>query len=235
MDGGFGQYVKAKPRMLYKLKAGIPDIHGSLVEVLGIGFHAINRANLKENDHIAIWGTGKVGHCILQAAKTRTTGNIFLIDIIEERLKIAKKAYPDVITINAVREDPVKVIKALTKGEGVDIAFEAVGHDASHGSTINPVRGCIHVIRGAGRVVVLGLGDDPSPVVFKELIWKEASIIASRVSHGEFSEVIKNLEKGTLKPDFLISDILKANEVQRAFELLENEPEKHLKILLDLD
>lgn len=235
MDGGFGQYVKAKPNMLYKLKPSIPDVYGSLVEVLGIGFHAINRADLHEKDNIAIWGTGKVGHCILQAAKTITYGKIFLIDIIDERLKIAENAYPDVITINALKEDPISIIKEQTGGEGVDIAFEAVGHDASHGSTLNPVRGCIHVIRGAGRVVVLGLGDDPSPILFKELIWKEAMIVASRVSHGEFSRVIENLEKGTLNPDFLISDIFKANEVQKAFELLESEPEKHLKILLDMD
>jgi threonine dehydrogenase-like Zn-dependent dehydrogenase len=234
MDGGFGQYVVAKPHMLYRLTDRIPDKFGSLVEVLGIGFHSVNRAEVQKDDDIAIWGTGKVGNCILQAVKIRTEGQVFLIDLIDDRLKIAKNAYPEVTTINALKQDPLEVIREKTDGKGVDIAFEAVGHDTSNGLTLNPVRGCINIIRGAGKVVVLGLGDEPSPVVFKELIWKEAQIIASRVSHGEFAEVIDNMDKGKLKPDILISDIFKASEVQTAFELLEKQPEKHLKILLEL-
>ncbi len=234
LNGGFGQYVKTKPHMLYKLGSNISDMHGSLVEVLGIGFHSVNRADVKPDDSIAIWGTGKVGHCILQAVKTRTNGQVFLIDLIEDRLKLAEGAYPDVITINALKEDPLAVIKKYTNGNGVDIAFEAVGHDTSNGATLNPVRGCINIIRGAGKVVVLGLGDEPAPVIFKELIWKEAKIIASRVSHGEFAEVIENMDKGNLKPEVLISDIFRASEIQNAFEILDKEPEKHLKILLEL-
>jgi len=232
LNGGFGEYVAAKPHMLYKLSSGIPDRHGALVEVLGIGFHSCNRAGVKSGDSVAIWGTGKVGHCILQAVKTKTDGPVFLIDLIDERLQKAREGYPDVITVNPMREDPVEIIRENTRGRGVDIAFEAAGHDASGGKTINPVRGCIQVIRGAGRVCVLGLGDDPAPILFKELIWKEASLIASRVSHGEFAEVIEQLDRGNLKPDLLISDIFPGNRIQEAFHLLNDFPERNLKILL---
>jgi threonine dehydrogenase-like Zn-dependent dehydrogenase len=71
-------------------------------------------------------------------------------------------------------------------------------------------------------------------VVFKELIWKEATIVASRVSHGEFAETIDQLEKGNLKPDALITGVLPASETQRGFEMLETQKDAHLKILLDL-
>jgi threonine dehydrogenase-like Zn-dependent dehydrogenase len=232
LDGGFGEYVVAKPHMLYKLTPNITDRHGALVEVLGIGFHACNRAGVKPGDSVAIWGTGKVGHCILQAVRTRTQGPVFLIDLIDERLQKALEGYPDVVTVNPLKEDPVAVIREKTAGRGVDIAFEAAGHDISGGATLNPVRGCIQLIRGAGRVCVLGLGNDLAPVLFKELIWKEASIVASRVSHGEFAEVIRQMDLGNLKPDLLISDVYEANQVQEAFEILETSPEKHLKILL---
>lgn len=96
----------------------------------------------------------------------------------------------------------------------------------------NPVRLCIRAIRGAGRVCVLGLSDHPSEVLMKELIWKEAVIIASRVSHGEFSKVIDALGKGVLNPGKMITGILDLEDAQKGFEYLENEPEKHLKILL---
>jgi threonine dehydrogenase-like Zn-dependent dehydrogenase len=64
------------------------------------------------------------------------------------------------------------------------------------------------------------------------LIWKEARIISSRVSHGEFSKAIENLANGTLNPGSMITGILNLEEAQNGFELLEKEPGKHLKILL---
>jgi threonine dehydrogenase-like Zn-dependent dehydrogenase len=97
---------------------------------------------------------------------------------------------------------------------------------------VNPIRGCIQAIRGGGKVCVLGLSSEPSPIVMKELIWKEGTIVTSRVSHGEFAETIENLNQGTLKPDALVTDILHPSQAQQAFHLLENEPEKHLKVLL---
>ncbi len=84
-------------------------------------------------------------------------------------------------------------------------------------------------VYGGGKVCVLGLGDDPSPVVFKELIWKEGQIITSRVSDGEFAEVIEHMNAGNLKPDVLISKVMRGRDIQKAFELLEKEKEKYLK------
>ncbi|MBN2520951.1 MAG: alcohol dehydrogenase catalytic domain-containing protein, partial [Bacteroidales bacterium] len=232
MDGGFSEYIKVPESMLYKITPGISDIHAALVEVISIGFHACNRAKIKENDKVAIWGAGKVGQSILQAVSTKTKNSIIMVDVLEERLAIAKKAYPEIHIINAAKENPVEKIKKITSEKGVDIAFEAIGHWIELPHVVNPVRGCIQSIRGAGLVCVLGLGNEPSPILMKELIWKEGTIITSRVSHGEFSETIENMEKGNLKPDVLISDILHPSEAQKAFEMLESEPSKHLKILL---
>jgi threonine dehydrogenase-like Zn-dependent dehydrogenase len=66
----------------------------------------------------------------------------------------------------------------------------------------------------------------------RELIWKEGVIITSRVSHGEFAETIENMNRGTLRPDALVTDILHPSQTQKAFEMLEEEPHRHLKIML---
>jgi threonine dehydrogenase-like Zn-dependent dehydrogenase len=129
----------------------------------------------------------------------------------------------------------VAAIQEHSHGRGTDIAFEAVGHQHASDRTINPVRGAIQSIRGGGRVCVLGLTDDPAPVVFKELIWKEASIVASRVSHGEYPLIIDHLGKGTLQPDLLISAIMPGEKVQEAFEKIEQDPGHYLKILLQFE
>jgi threonine dehydrogenase-like Zn-dependent dehydrogenase len=218
--------------MLYKIDPSVPSHHAALVEILSIGFHACSRAKVQLEDTIGIWGAGKVGQSILQAVRTKTMNRVIMVDILDKRLNLAKKHFPDIFTINAGNEKPDERIKEITNGKGVDIAFEAVGHFSEIPGVVNPVRGCIQSIRGAGRVTVLGLGDEPVPLLMKELIWKEATIVSSRVSHGEFAETILNLEKGTLKPDALVTDIIKPSDIQHGFEMLEKEPENHLKILM---
>jgi threonine dehydrogenase-like Zn-dependent dehydrogenase len=235
VNGGFGEYINVPEHMLYKVEKSIPIHHAALVEVLSIGFHACRRANVQKDDTVVIWGAGKVGQSILQAVRTKTTNTVIMVDILDKRLNLAKSHYSDIFIINATRENPVERVKEITGGKGVDVAVEAVGHHVEIEGRVNPVRGCIQSIRGAGTVCVLGLGDEPLPLLMKELIWKEAKIIASRVSHGEFAEAIENLEKGTLKPDALVTDVLNPAQIQDGFMMLENEPESHLKILLKFD
>jgi threonine dehydrogenase-like Zn-dependent dehydrogenase len=232
LDGGFSEYMKVPETMLYRVTDNISDKHAALVEVLSIGFHACKRAKVSEGARIVIWGAGKVGQSILQAARTKTKNTLIMVDILDERLVIAKNAYPDIEIINAAKINAVERIKEITGGEGVDIAFEAVGHYKDIPGGVNPVRGCIQAIRGAGLVCVLGLSSEPSPIVMKELIFKEGIIMTSRVSHGEFAETIDNMNRGLLKPDAIVTDILHPSMTQKGFEMLEDEPRKHLKIML---
>jgi threonine dehydrogenase-like Zn-dependent dehydrogenase len=234
VDGGFTQYMAVPESMLYKVPSIIPAKHASLVEIYSIGFHANNRAGVKAGDTLAIWGAGRVGQVVLQAARTKTSEKIFIVDILDSRLEIAAKTNDNVITINALQENPVEAIKRQTNGEGVDIAFEAIGDWHHIDGVVNPVRGCVQSIVGGGIVCTLGLTDEPAPIVLKELIWKEGKIITSRVSHGEFAESIAHLEKGDLNPDALITEIMPLERIQEAFEMVENDPGKYLKILIDM-
>ena len=128
LDGGFSEFMKVPESMLYRVTDKISDKHAALVEVLSIGFHACNRAKVCAGDKIVIWGAGKVGQSILQAVRTKTQNTVIMVDILDERLAIAKKAYSDIHIVNAAKINAVEKIKELTGGEGVDIAFEAVGH-----------------------------------------------------------------------------------------------------------
>lgn len=232
IDGGFAEFVSVPEHMIFPIPDHISDEHAALVEILSIGFHASARAGLEKHDDILIVGSGKVGQSILHAAKTITSGKIILADILDERLKLASSSFPDIYTINIRNSDPVAIVKEITNGRGVDIAFEAVGHEVAIEGRFNPVRTCINAIKGGGKVCVLGLSDHPAEILMKELIWKEARIIASRVSHGEFSKAIEALDKGTLNPDKMITGILNLEDSQKGFDILDKEPAKNLKILI---
>ncbi len=233
--GGFGQYVAAESFMLYPLADNISDSHAALIEVLSIGFHACARAGLKQGDSLAIFGAGRIGQCVLQAASTITDNAIYMVDTLDERLKLAAEAYDQVVPIHAMQHHPAHAIADFTKGQGVDVAIEAVGHAQFIEGQVPPVALCVDVIRGAGTLCVLGLGDDPVPLIMKNLIWKDARLVTSRVSHGEFALSIDHLTKGLLKPDMLISATFKASQAQKAFDLVEQHPAQYLKVLLEME
>jgi threonine dehydrogenase-like Zn-dependent dehydrogenase len=234
MDGGFAENVAVDVDKVYHLPHDISVQSAALIELYSIGFHACRRAGIKEGDNVVIWGAGKVGQVILQAARTITDSPVYMVDILENRLNVAHQNYQDVVTINAKNENPVEIIQTLTNGNGVDVAFEAVGHAKSIKSQANPVQNCILSIRGAGTVCVLGLSGEPNRILTRDLIWREAKIVASRVNQGEFQEVIDNLSAGHLKPEILISREIEPSQAMEAFQLLEDEPENYLKILIRL-
>ena len=69
---------------------------------------------------------------------------------------------------------------------------------------------------------------------FKTLVLKEAQLIASRVSLGEFPRAIRMLGKGLLHPELLITDELPMRDVARAFERLDAEDPQMIKMVLDV-
>jgi len=235
MNGGFAEYVAAKGNMLYRIPDGVSDRDSALAEPYSIGFHASKRAGVKPGDTLAFFGAGKIGQHIMQAARTITDNTTFVIDMIDRRLDIAKSAYPDIITINARRENPVDAIKEKTNGRGVDIAFEMTGDAIELDGRVHPVREAVRSIRGAGKVCAMSLGDQIVKLVMKELIWKEGLLVTSRVCHGEFKDSLEHLARGVLHPEVVISKILHMSEAQKAFEMLETEPDKYLKVLLTFD
>lgn len=234
MDGGMGELVKVEQHQLFRMPDSVSFAHGAMAEVYGVAYHACRRAELKAGDSLVIWGAGKVGQCILQAARTITDAPIYLVDLLPERLDYASKHYDDIIPISPSQSDPVGFIQEHSRG-GVDVAIEVVGHGHDVHGWPNPVAGCIKSIRGAGTVCVLGLGDEPVPILFKDLIWGEAKIIASRVSMGEFEDAIHHLAAGNLKPDALITARMHPSRAMEAFQLLDDEPTQQLKILLEFD
>ena len=157
-----------------------------------------------------------------------------MIDINEGRLNMALSSYPEISIINPLNINPEKFILEDSMGRGVDLAFEAIGHASTLAGRLSPVESAIKAIRGGGRLCVLGLSSEPTSFLMKELIWKEAEIISSRVSHGEFATSLETLNKKQFDPSNMITAVMNLMDIQAAFELLEKDPDNQLKILIEI-
>jgi L-gulonate 5-dehydrogenase len=122
----------------------------------------------------------------------------------------------------------------ITSGAGADCVIEAVGHYHLMEGQEPPLAQAVDMIRTAGRVVTTGLGDQKSSVRFKTLVMKEARIIASRVTLGEFPRAIRLLSRGLLHPDLLITRRMALRDIGAAFAQVDREDGQTLKVVLDV-
>jgi threonine dehydrogenase-like Zn-dependent dehydrogenase len=234
MDGGFGQYVAAPANRLHPLPDAIPMAHVPMVEMYGLGHHILWRGQVQPGEIVAILGAGKLGLSILDVlCHSASPATTIVTDLQPIRLETARKLGAD-YAIDIAQEDPVEHVMEITQGNGVDCVIEAVGHYHLVKGQEAPLAQAVKMVRTAGRIVTAGLGEQLSAVHFKTLVLKEAQIIASRVTLGEFPRAIRLMEKGLLHPDLLITDQMAMRDISAAFEKVDAEDPTTIKIVVDV-
>jgi len=234
LDGGYGQYVAAPSSHLFPLPDSVPMTHVPMVEMYALGHHILQRGQVQPGETVALLGAGKLGLSILDVlCHSVSPGVTIVTDLQPFRLETAQKLGADqAININEV--DPVERVLELTSGVGVDCVIEAVGHYHLPEGQEAPLAQAVKMIRSGGRVVTTGLGEQHSAVHFKTLVLKEAQIIASRVTRGEFPRAIQMMSRGLLHPDLLITEVQPLDEITAAFAQVESEDPCTIKVVLEI-
>lgn len=234
LAGGYGQYLAAPASHLYRLPDSVPMTHSPMVEMYALGHHILQRGQVQPGETVAILGAGKLGLSILDVlCHSASPGLTLVTDLQPFRLETARKLGADV-AIDIRDEDPVERILELTDGVGVDCVIEAVGHYELPEGQEAPLAQAVRMIRSGGRVVTTGLGEQVSPVHFKTLVLKEAKIIASRVTRGEFPRALQMMSRGLLHPELLITDVRPLDDITAAFAQVEAEEPETIKIVLEV-
>ena len=124
----FNEYTIASENRVTKIRNDVPfevaSIIGCAVST-GLGA-ALNESKIQPGSSVAVFGIGGIGLNIIQGAALLNALKIIAVDIHEHKLDFAQK-FGATHVINAKKEDPVKKIKDLTNGKGVDYSFESAG------------------------------------------------------------------------------------------------------------
>jgi threonine dehydrogenase-like Zn-dependent dehydrogenase len=233
-DGGFGRLVAVPQGNLYRLPDDMPMEYAPLVETFALGHHVLDRGRVQPGETVAILGAGKLGLSVLDVlchgASPATT---VVSDLQPFRLEVARRLGADV-TVDLTREDPAARVLEATGGAGVDCVIECVGHYHLAEGQEPPLAQAVKMIRHGGRIVTAGLGEQLTAVHFKTLVLKEAQIIASRVTLGEFARAIRLLAKRRLHPELLVTDRIALRDVASAFDKVDREDPRTIKVVLDI-
>ena len=108
INGTFAQYVTVASDFVHPLPDEVDDESGAFVETISVGIQACSRGQLKAGDSIAILGAGPIGLVTFLVARAFGAGEVYLIDMLENRLQLGKQLGATAV-INAQSEDVVQL------------------------------------------------------------------------------------------------------------------------------
>ncbi|MBS1603279.1 MAG: zinc-dependent alcohol dehydrogenase family protein [Bacteroidetes bacterium] len=196
----------------------LSDILPTGYEIGGLNGH------VRPGDTIAIVGSGPIGMSALLTAQFYSPARIYMIDLDDNRLAIAKK-FGATDTINSQKEDPVKRIMAETK-DGVDVAIEAVGAPA----TFNICQG---IVRPTGHIAVVGVHGHSVDLQLDRLWIQNITLTTGLVSTFTTPMLMKNVVSGKLQPQQLITHHFTLDDILEAYNVFGNAQEqKAIKVII---
>ncbi len=184
----------------------------------GIGA-AINTGGVGRGDSVAVFGCGGVGDAAIAGAKLAGAHTIIGVDIDDRKLEWAR-GFGATHTINSSETDPVAEIQALTGGNGVDVAIEAIGLPQTY-------RQAFEARDLAGTVVLVGV---PHPDMTIELPFIEvfgrggalkSSWYGDCLPTRDFPMLIDLYLQGRLDLDGFVSETIGLGDVEEAFHKME--------------
>lgn len=186
--------------------------------VTGLGA-VTNTARVEPGSSVAVLGVGGVGLNSVQGARLVGAEPIIAIDRLDSKLEIARR-FGATHVINAVREDAVAAVLALTEGRGVDYAFAAVG---SAEAIVQAGR----MTRRGGATVVVGMPANREAEVMvnthhltegRRLI---GSLMGSTQPAVDIPRLVETYRQGHLLLDELISQRYALEDINVALDSLE--------------
>ena len=219
--GSFAEMMVTSENGLVKIPEEMPMAEAALIGcgvTTGVGA-ALYTANVQGGATVAIIGCGGIGLNIIQGCRIAGAANIIAIDIMESKLEMARQ-FGATHTINSKENDLDEAVKEITRGAGVEYAFEAIGVPAAATQAFN-------ITRAGGTAVVVGmhpLGSEisvPGPAFLEE-----KKLIGCMYGSTRFREHMPKLIdlflQDRLDLTSLVSKRLELESVNEAFRLMKS-------------
>lgn len=196
----------------------------ALIEPMSVGFHAVSRGQIIDNEYVMVIGCGMVGiGAVIRAALRGAT--VIAVDLDDEKLELAKLVGASYV-INSKTENVHERILEITNGFGADVVIEAVGSPVTYTMAIDEVS-------FTGRVVCIGYAKSEVSFQTKYFVQKELDIRGSRNAlPADFRAVIHYMKSGNCPVEKLISRIVSPENALNAMEEWAAVPGKVFRILV---
>ena len=229
IDGLQAEYARVPfaDTSVYKVPDSLSDEQVLfLADILPTAFEVgVLNGGVQPGDTVAIVGAGPIGLATILTAKLFTPATIIAIDLADARLERAREFGADV-TINNGTVDPVAAVMELTKGQGVDVAVEAVGVPSTFEL-------CAALVRPGGHVANVGVHGSPATLHLESLWIRDVTITTGLVDAVTTPMLLRLIEGGRLDPTQFATHRFTLSDAEEAYDVFSNAAETQaLKVVL---
>ena len=231
IDGCQAEYVLVPDAManLAPVPDGLSDIEVLMCpDIMSTGLSGAESAGIKVGDLVAVFAQGPIGLCATVGARLMGATAIFAVDMLPERLEMARRLGADHL-INSANVDPVDEIMRLTSGRGVDVAIEALGKQATF-------EAALRVLRPGGTLSSLGVYSQDLKIPLGPFAagLGDHRIITTLCPGGKerMRRMMNVIASGRadLKP--LVTHHFKLDDIETAYDLFGNQRDGVLKVAI---
>jgi alcohol dehydrogenase len=229
IDGTQAEYVRIPQAdgSLYSFPpGGDEEALVMLSDILPTGFECgVLNGQVKPGDTVAIVGAGPIGLAVLLTAQFYSPAAIFMIDLDDKRLAVAKK-FGATNLINSADGHAAHHLMEMTGGAGVDVAIEAVGLPATFAI-------CQDIVAAGGRIANVGVHGKPVELHMERLWDRNISLTTRLVDTITTPMLLKVVRSGKLQPGKLVTHRFAMNDIMKAYDTFGNAAkEGALKVVL---
>lgn len=254
-DGCFAEYVCVPEENVWPVHESIPDHLAAVMDPLGNAVHTVIAAGVSAKT-VLITGAGIIGLMAVTVAKAAGAARIFVTDVDDRRLELAKQlgaaeAYnvassPNVppagqappatvepglsqgTSLASPLPDWIHDIRSQTRGDGPDVLLEMSGNPRAidHGFA---------ALRMGGTAALLGIPPKPFPFDLTDhIIFKGAQVLGinGRRMFETWYQMEALLLSGRLRLEPIITHTLPLEQFDEAFRLMQTGD--GIKIVLEL-
>jgi len=215
--GGLAEYFRVPAPNLEIDTLKIPETlsfeEATLIEPVGCCIRAVNKCSIQANGTVAIIGAGTTGIIHTALSKIFGAARTIVSDLIDYRLKMAKKFGADII-VNPKKEDLKAVVKAETDGVGADVVVVTA-------PSLEALKSGLSICRKGAKLCVFAPTNPEKYLQIspKQLFFSEIQIIPSySTSHLETRTALELIETGRLKVKELITHRFRLADAAKAFK-----------------
>ncbi len=182
----------------------------AMAECLGIGAHAVRRAQIEKGEFALIIGAGPIGMAVMQSAR-EAGAKVMALDIVEARLKFCRDKLKVDYVIHG-EKDPAKEIESITNGDYPTLVFDATGNAKSMEKSFN-------LVAHGGRLILVSLVQEDITFFDPDFHRRELTLLSSRnATRQDMEHIVRSLEAGKMDGTSFITHRASLDQVISQFE-----------------
>jgi len=226
-NGCLSEYIVMPESSCFLITDHMTYTEAAISEPLAIGVYAVNQSIPMKGAVIGILGFGPIGMSVLLPAILKGAQKIFVTDLIDERLRIAKGCGATWIG-NPSKEDIVSKIQDK-EPLLLDVVFECCGKQEAMDQAIE-------LLKPGGKLMVIGIPEfDHWSFSVDLLRRKEICIQSVRRQNHSLEEALELMETQSVNVDKMPTHRFSFSQTKEAFNLLTGYRDGVMKAMIDFD